>query len=291
MRTMVRTGSSHMGTTRARTSRRAQKSSVIALRRSPAAKRRVRSTWVARSASPRRNQVSPPSCASAAMKVQVSPAASPAGLRIGDARERVRDGIQIRRDAEAEMLEVIAGVAHHHQAIRRQQPVETERELGAADAAGQRDHAHCRRSSEEIQLRVAQEGRRRQRGAIPREPAHEHRGPALVGLPHQQLRRRGDLVGEADLGDHECDALRGRACRADRAAPAAQRRQARARRCRSAKRARRCRSPPPRSPLRSAPARRRAAPRCSHPGLAAAAARARPLQHPARWSDRPRHSR
>ena len=40
-------------------------------------------------------------------------------------------------------------------------------------------------------------------GAIPREPAHEHRGPALVGLPHQQLRRRGDLVGEPDLSDHE----------------------------------------------------------------------------------------
>ena len=74
MCTIVRTGSSHIGTSRARTPRRVRKSSLIALKLSPPARRRVRSTWVARSASPSRNQVSPPSRSSACMKVQVSSA-------------------------------------------------------------------------------------------------------------------------------------------------------------------------------------------------------------------------
>ena len=77
--------------------------------------------------------------------------APPAGLGVGDPGQRVQDRVQIRRDAEPQMLEVVAGVAHHHQAIRRQRPVQAERQLGAADAAGQGDHpdrrAHRNRSA------------------------------------------------------------------------------------------------------------------------------------------------
>src|SRR5215510_7920942 len=99
---------------------------------SPAARRRVRSTWVARSPSPSANQVSPPSAASAAMKAQVS-------SRRGEAGERVHDGVEIGGDGEAEMLEVVAGIGDHHEIAARHDAAEPQRELGAADAAAQRD--------------------------------------------------------------------------------------------------------------------------------------------------------
>ena len=199
MRTMVRTGSSHIGTIRARTPRRAAE--VVSDRAQAVARDQAAGALdvggeigVA--------EAEPGLAAELRERRHEGPGLagpSPAGLRIGDARERVRDGIQIRRDAKAEMLEVVAGVAHHHQANR----------AAAADTDRARAwRRRCRRtapsralprSPEEVQLRLAQQRRRRQRRAIPREAAHEHRGPAFVGLPHQQLRRRGDLVGEADL--------------------------------------------------------------------------------------------
>ena len=72
-RTRVRTGSSDIGKSRVAMPRRRRKSSITAERLSPDLRRRVRSTWVARSPSPSRNHVSPPSASNAAIKVQVSP--------------------------------------------------------------------------------------------------------------------------------------------------------------------------------------------------------------------------
>ena len=72
--TTVRIGSSDMGAIRDRTPRRAARSAVTALKDSPARSRRVRSTWVARSRSPSRNQSSPPSAPSASRKFHDSPA-------------------------------------------------------------------------------------------------------------------------------------------------------------------------------------------------------------------------
>ena len=195
MRTMVRTGSSHIGTIRARTPRRAEVvgDRAQALPRGQAAgaldvggQIGVAEAEPGLAAQLRERRHEGPGLAGA----------SPAGLRIGDARERVHDGIQIRRDAEPEMLEVVAGVAHHHQGIRRQQPVETERELGAADAAGQRDHAHCRahrkRSSSGSRTRAdAGSGGHPTRGRARAPRAGPRRPPPSAAAPPRRSRRRG----------------------------------------------------------------------------------------------------
>ena len=38
---------------------------------------------------------------------------APAGLRVGDAGKRIHDGVEVGRDGEAEMLEIVAGVDHY----------------------------------------------------------------------------------------------------------------------------------------------------------------------------------
>src|SRR6516164_4089833 len=57
---------------------------------------------------------------------------------IVDARESVGQRIDIGRDAQSKMLEIVAGVGDHKQFVGRQDAAETKRQFGAADPAGQR---------------------------------------------------------------------------------------------------------------------------------------------------------
>ena len=61
-------------------------------------------------------------------------APAPSGLRIDDAAKRIERGIDVGRDGEAQMLEIVAGVDDNGQPIA-QQMREPKRQLGAADAA------------------------------------------------------------------------------------------------------------------------------------------------------------
>ena len=45
-------------------------------------------------------------------------------------------GRRVWRDMQAEMLEIITDVGHDKQIVRRQDPAEAQRELGAPDASG-----------------------------------------------------------------------------------------------------------------------------------------------------------
>ena len=110
VRTRVRTGSSLIGSTRGPTPSRVHKSAVIADSVSPARSRRVRSTCTARSRSPRRNQVSPPSVAERLHERPGLVAAAPAELPVGHARQRVHHRVDIGRYPQAEMLEIVAGI-------------------------------------------------------------------------------------------------------------------------------------------------------------------------------------
>src|SRR4051794_32460161 len=64
----------------------------------------------------------------------------PAEFRIRLPRQRIEQRVEIGRDRQAEMLEIIAGIGDNGQHIRQQDAVQAERELGAPDAAGQRQH-------------------------------------------------------------------------------------------------------------------------------------------------------
>ena len=68
-------------------------------------------------------------------------APAPAALRIVETGERVHQRVDVGRDRQAEMLEVVAGVGDHDEFAGRQHAAQAERELGAADAARERDHA------------------------------------------------------------------------------------------------------------------------------------------------------
>ena len=200
VRSRVRTGSSLIGSMRVAMPSRRRKSGMIADRLSPARSRRVRSTCVARSPSPRRNQVSPPSVAKRRHERPGLVAPAPAGLGIVEPRERVEQRVEIGRDRQAEMLEIVAGVGDHGQAVGRQHAVQAERELGAADAARQRQHAALGLIGTDPPARAGSARAPALAGAA-RKPAHQHRGSAFVALTHHQRGGRGDLVGEAGLGD------------------------------------------------------------------------------------------
>src|SRR5713101_7803877 len=55
------------------------------------------------------------------------------------------------------MLEIIAGIGDHGQRPERQYAVEAERQLGAADPARQREHAHRKRSCSAGRISAAAE--------------------------------------------------------------------------------------------------------------------------------------
>src|SRR5581483_5309728 len=64
--------------------------------------------------------------------------------------ENIGQRVDVGRDAQAQMLEIVAGVGDHEQLVDRQDAAQTERKFGAADAAGQRHDqslAHRNRSS------------------------------------------------------------------------------------------------------------------------------------------------
>src|SRR4029453_11624752 len=66
----------------------------------------------------------------------VTPA--PAGGGIIDARESVSQRVDIGRDAQSKMLEIVSGVGDHEQFVARQDEAQTERQFRTADPAGQR---------------------------------------------------------------------------------------------------------------------------------------------------------
>src|SRR5438270_436696 len=57
---------------------------------------------------------------------------APAELGVVEPRQGVEQGIEIGRDRETQMLEIVARIGDDGQRVRRQDTVETERELGAA---------------------------------------------------------------------------------------------------------------------------------------------------------------
>jgi hypothetical protein len=63
--------------------------------------------------------------------------AGPSRSRIGDAGQGVHNRVEIGRDGEAEVLEVVGRVDDHIERIGRQLVGEAERELRAADATGE----------------------------------------------------------------------------------------------------------------------------------------------------------
>ena len=63
---------------------------------------------------------------------------APPGLGIGDAGERVHDRVEVRRDMQAHVLEIVTGVNQHRQTLA-QQMGEACGQLGTADAASERE--------------------------------------------------------------------------------------------------------------------------------------------------------
>src|SRR5262249_2642536 len=65
-------------------------------------------------------------------------APAPAGGGIVETSENIRQRVDVRRDAQSKMLEIVAGVGDQEQFVGRQDAAQTERQFGAADPAGQR---------------------------------------------------------------------------------------------------------------------------------------------------------
>ena len=235
-------GSSHIGATVCAMPRRCASSAVTSDSVRPAASASVRSTWVARSRSPSLNQVAPPICSIAAMKFQVSPA-GPSRVGVVAIGQRVEHRVDVGRDVQAEVHEIVRGVDDDGELFRRKNGGKAARQLSAADAAGQSEHkafVAMRSLSGTGRARGRGSGRRPSRRR-PEGAAQQHHRRALGGLTHQQRGGGGDLVGDADLGGAQRAAEQVAACRADRAAPAGPRRRAPRRRCRSATRGQGCR--------------------------------------------------
>ena len=72
-------------------------------------------------------------------------APSPAALLIVEAGKHVHEGVEIGRDREAEMLEVVAGIGDHHEIGRGHHAAQAEHQLGATDATGKGDNEASRR--------------------------------------------------------------------------------------------------------------------------------------------------
>ena len=63
---------------------------------------------------------------------------TPAGHGIVNIREDIGQRVDIGRNAQSKMLEIVAGIRDHEQFVGRQDAAQTERQFGAADPAGQR---------------------------------------------------------------------------------------------------------------------------------------------------------
>ena len=73
-------------------------------------------------------------------------APAPAGIGVGLSGERIDQGVHVRRDVEAEVFEVVSGVDDETHLVGVEHLHEAERELRAADAAGERQYLHRRRT-------------------------------------------------------------------------------------------------------------------------------------------------
>src|ERR1700722_8435546 len=107
---------------------------------------------------------------------------APAELRIVEAGERVHQRVGVGRDMQAEMLEIIADIGDDDEILRLRDPAQAQRELGAADAAGERDHkipTHRNRSSFEGRMRLAAVDS----GADQRKPRMRTTGAASSACP------------------------------------------------------------------------------------------------------------
>ncbi|MCH8926776.1 MAG: hydantoinase/oxoprolinase family protein [Proteobacteria bacterium] len=70
---------------------------------------------------------------------------APAGLLVGEARQRVHDRIEVRRDVKSVELLVVARVDDHRQLVGGEDFGKPQRELRASDASGQRNHRRFHR--------------------------------------------------------------------------------------------------------------------------------------------------
>ena len=172
---------------------------------------------------------------------------APAALRIVLVGQRVEHRVDVGRDVQAEMDEIVRGVDDDGKLVGRQHGRKTARELAAADAAGQcEDEALVRHraclSAEQVERarsRIRSSADAIRAGKI--EPAQQHDRRALAGLAHQQRGRGRDLVGDADLGRAQLAAEQvGRPAQIEQRWRAPRRRAPR-RPCRSATRAPGCR--------------------------------------------------
>ncbi len=81
-----------------------------------------------------------PLCGVHEVPALVAPA--PTGFEIGLSGERIDQRVHVRRNVEAEVFEVVSGVDDKPDLVGFQHLRETQRELGAANAAGEREYLH-----------------------------------------------------------------------------------------------------------------------------------------------------
>ncbi len=96
---------------------------------------------VPRSRSPRPNQRSPPRRPSVSIACHDSPKRPQPALRVDLTGERVGDGVEVRADAEAVELQVVAHVDDRGDLTRRVDALDARKEPGGTDASGEHaDH-------------------------------------------------------------------------------------------------------------------------------------------------------
>ena len=66
----------------------------------------------------------------------------PAGIGVRLSGQGIDERVHVRRDVKAKVFEVVSRVDDKGDLVRLENLRETERELGAADAAGKREHPH-----------------------------------------------------------------------------------------------------------------------------------------------------
>ena len=90
------------------------------VRVSPERRRRVRSMWVARSASPSLNQPEPAELLQGCHEGPGLVAPAPAGFGVDHAGQGVEGGVDVRGYVQPEVLEVVAGVNDDGEALAEQ---------------------------------------------------------------------------------------------------------------------------------------------------------------------------
>ncbi len=181
--------------------------------------RRVRSTWVARSPSPSWNQVSPPSAASAAMKVQVSSRRPQPRCRIVEPGEHVHQRVEIGRDRRARdarsRRRYWRPPAVRRAAGRGSSPSASLAPPTPPDSATTRVGIAAALTGTDPRRRDGSGGGRRRRRR-PGQAAHQDRRPRLVRLVPSAARRRRRSRRRSRSGSRAARGRTGRAARACR---------------------------------------------------------------------------